>query len=238
MKKSLIITMVAILFFATSCFSLADTRKTISVSGSGSVAIKADIVSFSINVEEKGETTAEAQQLANKKISQILTILRAYNIEDKDISTTSLNFSTDYYWDGNKQIKNGENVSQTVYVKMRDLDKFTSLVDNLGSNVNGISFYSVNFDLEDKSEAIAKARELAYLDAYEKAQTYADKAGMKIVSPLSISDGYYSVSTRTTSANGKVMALAEAAVDASYATEAPTGTLSVSVNTDITFQMK
>lgn len=237
MKKLLSFTLVAVLLLATSCVSTADTRKTISVSGTGSVAIDADIVSFSVNVSEKAPTTGEAQQLTNKKISQILAILRSFNIEDKDISTTALNFSTDYYWDGNKQIKDGENVTQTVYVKMRDLDRFASLVDELGSNVSGISFYSVSFDLEDKTEATRKARELAFQDAYEKALTYTQKAGMKLASPISISDGYVSVSTqKTSSVNGLMYAEAAAARD--YSTEAPTGTLAVTVNTNVTFEIR
>lgn len=237
MKKTYLLVLVAVLFLATSCFTTADTRKTISVSGSGSVALQADIVNFQINVNEKAQTTAQAQQLTNKKINQILTILRSFKIEDKDITTTSLNFSTDYYWDNNKQIRDGETVSQSVYVKMRDLDNFAKLVDELGSNVNGISFYNVNFDLEDKTEATVKARELAYQDAYEKAQTYADEAGLKLVAPISISDGYSSVSTRSTSANGKMLYAAEAAV-MDYATEAPTGTLTVSVNTNVVFEIR
>lgn len=237
MKKIYIFILLAVLILATSCISTTDTRKTISVSGSGSVALKADIVTFQINVNEKAATTAQAQQLTNQKISQIMSILRQYKIEDKDITTTALNFSTEYYWENNKQIKDGETVSQTVYVKMRDLDNFAHLVDTLGSSVNGISFYSVSFDLEDKSEATTQARELAYQDALEKAKTYADKAGRKLVAPISITDGYASVSTRTTNANGKMLFATEAAA-LDYATEAPSGTLTVTVNTDVVFEIK
>ena len=98
-------------FALTSCETLSGSANaesastTVSLSGNGTIYLKADIVTFSINVNETAETTAQAQQAANKKMTSILEILRKFKIEDDKISTTALNFNTEYYWDNGKQIK-------------------------------------------------------------------------------------------------------------------------------------
>ena len=70
----------------------SSSATTVSVSGPGIVYLKADIVTFSINVDETADTTAEAQQKTNEKMTKIFEILKAFGIEDDSISTTALNF--------------------------------------------------------------------------------------------------------------------------------------------------
>ena len=75
-------------FALTSCSTLSGSGNTesasttVSLSGNGTIYLKADIVTFSINVNETAQTTAEAQQAANKKMTAILEILRKFKIED------------------------------------------------------------------------------------------------------------------------------------------------------------
>ena len=170
-------------------------------------------------------------------MSQILSILRDSGIEDKDISTTALNFSTKYAWKDGVQTKVGEEVDQTVYVRLYDIEAFAPLADAIGSNVSGISFYNVSFDSSDRKEAENQARELAYQDALTKAQIYAKAAGLELGEPITIQDGYSSY-VRNTLETGAVMYAKAEAADESYATEAPTGPLTVTSNVDIVFQLK
>lgn len=242
MKKTLIVLLTLILVLSSCATAkVEENQRRISVSGMGTVTLKADIVTFTINVSETDETTGKAQQLANKKLSQILAILREYKIEDKDISTTALNFSSEYQWNTElqKSVKIGENVSQTLSVKMRDLDSFGLLMDSLGSNVTGISFYNVSFDCENREAAKKQARELAYQDAYEKALTYADESGLQLGKPVTITDEGHYVSTTARNYDAKLMyANGVAETAASYDTEVPTGSLSVTVNTGVVFELK
>ena len=244
MKKTIrnltFIAIMAIVAFAlASCSTLSGTAKetaTVSVSGTGIVYLKADIVTFSINVNETAQTTAEAQQKTNEKMTKIFEILKSFDIKDDDISTTALNFSSEYYWDNGKQIKTGEAVSQTVYVTMNDLDQFPKLADELGSKLTGISFYNVNFDSTKKEEAYAKARELAYQKALEKAELYAKSAGLEISRPISINEGYLSYGSANYKRNDMVY-LEEAATAASYQTQVPSGLLSASIDVSVVFEL-
>ncbi|MBR6086215.1 MAG: SIMPL domain-containing protein [Spirochaetales bacterium] len=213
-----------------------ESSTTVSVSGTGIVYLKADIVTFSINVNETAPTTAEAQQLTNEKMTKILDILKTFGIKDDDISTTALNFNSEYYWDNGKQIKTGEAVSQTVYVTMKELDQFPKLADELGSKLTGISFYNVNFDSTQKESAYSKARELAYEKALEKAELYAKSAGLTISRPITISEGYMSYGSANYKRNDMVM-MAEAAAAPTYGTQTPSGLLSASIDVSVVFEL-
>lgn len=240
-KKTLLALSVFILIFAVSCATTTtvETPK-ISVSGIGTVTLDADFASFQIQVTETAQTTGKAQQLANKKMNQILAIVRSYGVEDKDISTTSLSFSSNYEWDSvlQKSVKVGEQVSQALYVRMKDLDHFTDLVDEIGSTISGISFNSVTFEASDYTQAQIQARSLAYQDAYNKAKAYADAAGLVVGRPLTISDGYSSTNNRIVRNDGLFMKAEGPMTEASYATEAPVGNLNVTVNSEIVFELK
>ncbi|MBO6049210.1 MAG: SIMPL domain-containing protein [Spirochaetales bacterium] len=234
-----------LLVLLASCATTDKSTKTdptvISVSGNGVVYLEADMVKFSIDVSETADTTGEAQQKTNKKMAQILDLLKKHKVDDNDISTTALNFSTEYNWDNGKQIKVGEYVSQTVYVTMKDINEFSPLADDIGSKISGISFYNVNFDSTQKIVAGNTARELAYKNAYEKAQLYAKQAGLEVSRPLSINEGYTSYATanykRAYAEDSMVMMATEGAAPA-YATQTPTGLLSASVDVSITFELR
>lgn len=213
----------------------------VTLNGSGTVYLEADMVKFSINVNEQAETTGEAQQKTNKKMTRILDLLKKHNIESKDITTTALNFSTDYYWEDGKQIKAGESVSQTVYVTMKNIAEFAALADDIGTQLTGISFYNVSFDSTQKVIAGNKARELAYKNAYEKAELYAKQAGLEISRPLSINEGYTSYATanyKRAYAEDSMVAMAVEGAAPTYGTQTPTGLLSASVDVSITFELK
>ena len=243
-KIFLLACVVLTMFAFTSCNTLkgeseTKTGATVSISGTGTLYLKADIVNFSINVNETEQTTAQAQQAANKKMTEILAILKEFGIEDDQISTTALNFSTDYYWDNGKQIKTGESVSQTVYVTMKDIDSFPKLSDELGTRLNGISFYNVHFDSSKKDEASSQARELAYKNALEKAELYARTAGFESVRPISISEGYSTFTTANYRSDKVVMMEAAAEMPApTYGTQTPSGLLTATIDVSVVFELK
>ncbi len=249
-KFNFTLSLLLVLFLICSCSTLssntgsssasssfATSSKTITVSGTGSVNLKADNVSFRIEISETEETTALAQQATNKKMSQLLEILRENGIQDSDISTTALNFSTDYIWESGRQTKVGETVSQTVYVRMYNLDGFAALADAIGSNISGISFYNVTFGSTQSKEAENQARQLAYTDALKKAQTYATAAGVTLGQPITIQDGGSSTYSNKMSSDA-VLFTAAATESATYDTETPTGPLTVSASVDVVFEIK
>ena len=242
MKKSVLFTVfsVFLLVLLASCSTTNpsnSTERTVSVSGSGTVNLRADMVTFTVTVSETKTTTAKAQKAANTKMSKVLEIIRSFGVTDDNISTSSLNYSTQYKWTDGEEVRIGEQVSQSVTVKLENIDVFGSLVDTLGSTVTGIALNRVNFEASDYTKAAGQARKLAYENARDKAMVYAVASGMVVGRPISINDGYDSYgSVRYTVSDAK-MANFEAAAAAGPQTETPTGLLSVTVNTSVVFEL-
>ena len=242
MKKSVLFTVfsVFLLVLLASCSTTNpsnSTERTVSVSGSGTVNLRADMVTFTVTVSETKTTTAKAQKAANAKMSKVLEIVRSFGVTDDNISTSSLNYSTQYKWTDGEEVRIGEQVSQSVTVKLENIDVFGSLVDTLGSTVTGIALNRVNFEASDYTKAAGQARKLAYENARDKAMVYAVASGMVVGRPISINDGYDSYgSVRYTVSDAK-MANFEAAAAAGPQTETPTGLLSVTVNTSVVFEL-
>lgn len=242
MKKSVLFTVfsVFLLVLLASCSTTNpsnSTERTVSVSGSGTVNLRADMVTFTVTVSETKTTTAKAQKAANAKMSKVLEIIRSFGVTDDNISTSSLNYSTQYKWTDGEEVRIGEQVSQSVTVKLENIDVFGSLVDTLGSTVTGIALNRVNFEASDYTKAAEQARKLAYENARDKAMVYAVASGMVVGRPITINDGYDSYgSVRYTVSDAK-MANFEAAAAAGPQTETPTGLLSVTVNTSVVFEL-
>ncbi len=236
-KITLIMSLIVVSLLLTSCLSSRDlehNEKLITVSASGEVSITPDIVTFNIEVNETKKTTSEALNAANKKMDEALKILYTYNIADKDISTNYLNLNPQYTWDEGKRELVGQVASQSIKVKLRNIDDLGKIIDDIG-NITNINLYSIQFDKEDKSEAYEQARIKAVENAMSKAQTLSSAANMELGEPISISEGstpsYISSNRYSTS---KLM-VAEAA---SYDTQTPSGELTISTTVNIIFEMK
>lgn len=235
MKRTIIALFALFCILAVSCStSGAVSDRSITVTGSGTVNLKADTVTFNIGISETAATTSRAQEAANRKVAKVLEIVRSFGIEEDCISTANLYFSSSYRWIDGEQIWTGEQVSQTISVRMKDIDSFAKLVDELGSSVSGISLSNVSFVASDYSKAAIKARQLAYQDARDKALVYAMSGGMRLGNPVTISDGYDNYSTYRNYAMDAKTAVMETA---SAGTETPVGLLSVTVNVSVVFDM-
>ncbi|MGD1823251.1 MAG: SIMPL domain-containing protein [Pleomorphochaeta sp.] len=235
-NKLIIFSLFAISLLFTSCLSSKDInkeQKIISISAIGQVNLTPDIVTFNVEANETKKTTSEALNTTNKKISKVLEILYRYGINDTDISTNSLNLYPQYNWEDGKKLLIGQNASQSLKIKLRDIDKLGKIIDEIGQ-IENINLYSIKFDKDDKSEAYTKARELAVKNAIEKATTLANAANMTLLTPISISEGSASSYVSYDRVNSKMM-MAEAS---SYSTETPSGELTISTTVNIIFTME
>ncbi|HOD04100.1 MAG TPA: SIMPL domain-containing protein, partial [Anaerolineaceae bacterium] len=97
-----------------------------------------------------------------------------------DIQTTAFNVYPNQEYNSEGQVvRKFFSVDNTVYVKVRELDKLGQILDAVvraGANqINGISF-----DVENRTEAEAQARIAAIADARMKAEELAAAAGVTL----------------------------------------------------------
>ncbi len=230
-RIAVLILSLALVALLSSCMATKDIVRTIQVSGSGEVALTADIASFNIQVSELGKTTKEAQALANEKMGAILKTLRAEKIEDKDIRTTSLNLRPSYKWIDNTQTLEGQIASQSLTVVVRDLPALGLVIDKVGQ-ISGISLNSVRLDKEDKSEALDEARQKAVAAALAKAEIYAKSANMSVGDAITISE-----SSGATAYEPRAMKMMASNEAYDMATEIPAGTMTVNSTVFLLLEM-
>ena len=160
MKRWILALIAVCSMFLSGCQNLTSHGRTITVTGSGSAQVVPDIATFLVQVDETRPTTGEALAAANRKVAQVLEILKGQGIASKDIATQSVRLAPSYEWKDNAQVLVGQSSRQSISVKVRNLDQLGAVVDKLGS-VDSISLASLAFDKEDKNDAYAEAREEA-----------------------------------------------------------------------------
>lgn len=153
---------------------------TISVQGSGKVSAVPDIATLNFGVQTGRQKTADgAMKMLTEKMTAVIKSLETAGIEEKDISTQYLNLNPAYDWNDGKRVDQGFEATQSLVVKVRDLDKISSVLDvavRAGANQAG----SVGFTIDDPDVLREQARAEAIEDAKMKAMKLAADLGVSL----------------------------------------------------------
>jgi len=155
--------------------------KTINVSAEGKVTVSPDIAKLSFSVVSEGANSKLLAENNNKKMNAAIDFAKSQGIEEKDIKTTEYNLSPRYEYDEKtkKTFISGYTLTQTVLVKVRDLNKVAEVLGGLPAlGINQIS--SISFDIDEPEKYLSEARNQAFDKAKEKAKAIAEKNGVKL----------------------------------------------------------
>jgi uncharacterized protein YggE len=164
-----------------------EVARNLSVSGIGVVYLTPDIAYINVGVNTQRENASEAVNVNKEQTTAVIQAIKDFGVDAKDIRTTNFSIWSNPQYDEFGQVK-GTNysVDNTVNVTIRDLDKLGDLLDaaiQAGAN----SIYSIQFDVEDKTEANKQARLLAVENAKTQALELAGAAGVELEEIQSIS---------------------------------------------------
>lgn len=175
---------------------------TVTVTGQGQATVPPDVARVSFSIEHRATTAAAAQTETTKQANAAIAFVREQGIEEKDIKTLSYNISPEYQYPSpcvpgaicpprSPRIV-GYQVSQTVEVTVRDLDKVNDLIAGLGSQ-NVQNLYGPSFALDDPTEGYDAARADAIMKAKKQAAELAKQLGVRLGKIVSFSEssGYY-----------------------------------------------
>jgi len=232
--------LISIALFVCSCDKSAESQSTISVYGTGTVSVQPDMIQMSITLSKVAQTTKAAQDEVSRMVRQALNILKEANIEDKNINTASLSFSSEYEYT-NKRVLVGQRAEQRITFSIEDInnDKASEIIDRL-IQINGIELNQVIFSVKNTTEYFVKSRELAYKKALEKANQYAELSNLKVDKVLSIADqGTQQVSPMSNRLmNQQFMADAMTTAREEASTILPMGELEITTNILAVFLLK
>jgi len=193
--------LIAVLLSACGTAALAQTPeaesnnaplRTLSVTGSGKTFLTPDIAYLSIGVHTENQDAAEAIASNNTQSQEVAQALRAFGIDPKDIQTNNFSVYPRQDYDQNGQPTDLVFVvDNTVYVTLRDIDTVGDAIDAaVQAGANTVS--GIQFDVEDKGEAMAQAREAAIADAQQQAEGLAEAAGVTlgVIQTISSTNAY------------------------------------------------
>jgi uncharacterized protein YggE len=159
---------------------------TIQVTGTGSVQAKPDTASISIGVSTEDGNAQTAVSRNNAATAKVISELEAAAIEKKDLKTSNFSVYPQYRTEGSdKHPIVTYRASNTVTVTVHNLDKVGDILTKaVAAGSNQIS--GPNFSVSDAENYLTEARKKAVENAIAKASVYANAAGLKLGSILSM----------------------------------------------------
>ena len=165
--------------------------RSITVSGSGSVSVKPDMVSMKFIVRNTGWNCPQAAERNAINTTNTINAIKEAGIPESDISTFDYSISQD-----NSHNYAGEyTVRNTIAVIIRNIELTGKVIDAAVKNntgANGIT--SFEYLVSDKATALREARTLAIKNAQDAASLLAGASGCKVNGVLEIREDYTSAS--------------------------------------------
>jgi len=161
------------------------------VTGIGKVTVVPDIAILTLGVGTQETTVTEAQRNAAAAMTEVMAVLTANDVAEKDIQTQRYSISPVTKWidDFQEQITIGYRVTNTVIVKIRDIDKVGTIIDAVTEAAGDLTrINSIGFTVDDADPYYVEAREKAVLNAMAKAEQIASVANVALGKPVYISE--------------------------------------------------
>lgn len=164
----------------------------ITVTGSASVSAPPDTAEVTAGVVSQGATAAQALSLNNVAMDQVLRAITGLGIADRDVRTTGVSVNPQRAQPQPNRPQTlpaivGYEVSNQVHVKVRRLADLGRVLDVLvGQGANALG--GLSFSIADPAPLLQQARQRAVADAQQKAQVFAQAAGVKLGRVIYIRD--------------------------------------------------
>ncbi|CDZ25392.1 SIMPL domain-containing protein [Neorhizobium galegae] len=165
----------------------------INVLGEGQASVPPDMAVVTLSVVRNGQTAEAALSASSAAMREVLAAVKSDGIADRDVQTSNFSIYPQYRHPEPKggvidppQVI-GYEVSNTLTLKVRDLQKLGGLIDRsvkLGVNQGG----QITFTNDKPDDVMTEARKKAVAEALAKARTLTEAAGVKLGRILEISE--------------------------------------------------
>ncbi len=206
--------------------------ETVTVYGEARTEQKSQVASFSAGVSVVNSDKDAAIAQVNKGVEQIIAAVKTFGISEEDIKTQSISVYQGeeyFYEEGVQRSRQGQwRVSNTVEVKLRDVDKASELTEVLTQN-GANNVYGPNFTLDDTNTVDNTLLTDAIENAREKAETIAKSSSRKLGKILNVTEG---------GASGLSYALESKGLGGGGGAPIESGTQTVSKSVTVTFELR
>ena len=184
---------------------------TLTVSGTGQVAIAPDTAFVTFGMETAGKSLMEAQRLNNQVMQKVTARLGELQIEKERIQTSSFTVSPQYKPPPKRPTDVppappeiiGYQVSNTVTVEVRNLEKVATVIEeSLAAGAN--HFQGLHWALRDEQQTKLSALKQAASRAREKATALSEALKVKLIRLMSANEGGHVIRPMATSSRSMV----------------------------------
>jgi uncharacterized protein len=192
-KFSLLLIAIVALGVLAACSPAAvpaspENVRSVTVNGIGRVTIVPDMATVNVGVRTQADSVTDALDANSALANAISRVLQSLGIEEKDIQTSNFNVYPNDRWNPMTGEVEGryfavENNLNVIVRDLASLGEVLNAVVEAGAN----SVYGITFSVEDRTAAVAEARDLAIADAKAKAEAIAASAGVQLGEIISIS---------------------------------------------------
>ncbi len=160
---------------------------TLSTTAEGRVSVSPDMISLSLSVYNRAQTSKEAYDNVNIWVAALKKILKESGVADVDVQTTGIFLNSEYNYVDGTQKPNGFSATHSISVKIRKLADANTLLDKI-TEIANVQIQSITYDLDKKDPIYTEARKLAIEKARSKAEEMAKVSGVKIKKVQSLSE--------------------------------------------------
>lgn len=148
-----------------------------------------DVATLSAGVVTQSADANAAMRANSAQMEKVMAAIRAAGIAERDVQTAGIGIYPQYrYAENQPPAITGYQASNTVNVKVRDLDKLGKVLDALVANganqINGPSF-----EIDQPEAVYDEARRNALKKAQDRAAMYAAALGKRVKRIVSIGEG-------------------------------------------------
>ncbi|WNG92464.1 SIMPL domain-containing protein [Mycobacterium sp. ITM-2016-00318] len=164
-----------------------DTRQ-VTVVGSGEVQGRPDTLTAQISIQATAPDVTAAMNQTSDRMQAVINALVNSGIDKTDIATTNVTLQPQYGGGDSPSIISYQ-ASNSVTVKIRNLNTASQtlgLIGTTGGDATRIN--SVSYAIDDDSQLVRDARTRAFDDAKDRAEQYAQLAGLTLGDVISISE--------------------------------------------------
>lgn len=238
MKKITLI-LTAVCFFSFSACTIKTTeleRRTVSVSGTGSVEVEADNATITLAVITRGKDVATAAEENAEKMTKVQEAVIALGIEDKNVTTEGYTVFQENQYVNGRQIPGNYNVTNRIKIFVKDLTLVSSVIDSsLKAGANELQ--SCTYGISNNEIYVKQARILAVQNAQEAANLLAGTSGAVLGKILKITEHKNAVagklfSVRASSDDNAVLESSGASTPISA------GKTKITINVDAVFELR
>lgn len=178
------------LMFGSYMMGVKKETQVVVVTGEAKQEKSNQIAMFSANISSVNSKKIDAVNELNKKSTSVVTAVKTFGIEDKDVKTNYFNVYQNTQWDPSTQTSKMTDwtASLTVDITLRDIAKAGEL-GMLLAQLETASVNGPNLQLDDQQKQDVDMLQSALESAKEKAEKLAMSSGRKLGKLISVYEG-------------------------------------------------